>query len=268
MSKSILKKQKELQRLYGNLAESLVGYFDHLDFRFFDDFNDEAFEFLMKNVKGVNMLDLNETEITDESIKFLTNLEYVKEIRAKQCPNLTDNCISDLNKLAALSFLHVKSTEITIDGLLQLNLLTNLKTLIFSANDVLKIGQKLIQLKLMHPKCEMIIDSKPYYFKAVDLFINFLKSKPFRYKLKIFDQMNSSEWSKTLSNVDGNEIEAELQGNFNLENVEWIEIKSAIEKPENEIVFRDLINFLEFLEFPFDIEGNILSTYILDKELL
>ncbi len=259
-----------MQRLYGNVADSLVGYIDRIDFRFFDDFDDEAFKFLMRNVNGVNMLDLNETEITNESIKFLTILEYVKEIRAKQCRNLTDDCISDLNKLSDLTFLHVRSTEITIDGLLQLDQLKNLKTLMFSSEDVLNIKHKLIQLKLMHPNCEIIIDAKAYYFKAVDLFTNFFKDKAYLFKLKIFGETIPTEWSTNLATTEENEIETELQGKFNLEKLEWMEIKYSDEhlNLENEpSKFQDLMSFLQILDFPFDLEGNVLSTYVFDKEI-
>lgn len=49
MSKT--KAQKNLERRFGVYAESLTGYQDRIDFRFHDYFDDEAFAFLMKNVK-------------------------------------------------------------------------------------------------------------------------------------------------------------------------------------------------------------------------
>ena len=166
------KNQKDLRRRFGALAESLSPYCDHLDFRKIDNLDDEGFAFLMSNVRGVNMLDLNGTAITNESIRLLTSLEYVKELRAKECYHLDNNCIGDLNQLRELVFLHVKSTAITIDGLLQLTALPNLKELMFSANDIESIKDKLLQLKKQLPACEFVINSKPYHFDTNGHFLN------------------------------------------------------------------------------------------------
>lgn len=87
------KLQKELKRRYGKLAESMSEYYHHLDLRPFDDFDDDAFAYIMAKVKIVNMLDFNETEITNESIKLLTQLEYVNELRGKGCCHRLDSFI-------------------------------------------------------------------------------------------------------------------------------------------------------------------------------
>lgn len=160
------KLQKELKRRYGKLAESMSEYYHHLDLRPFDDLDDDAFAYIMAKVKGLNMLDLNETDITNESIKLLTRLEYVNEIRAKQCRNLDNGCITDLNKLANLVFLHLKSTAITIDGLLQLSNLSNLKELMFSVDDLENIEDKMLLLRKKFPNCSFTVNSKPYFFKS------------------------------------------------------------------------------------------------------
>lgn len=159
------KLQKELKRRYGKLAESMSEYYHHLDLRSFDDLDDDAFAYIMVKVKAVNMLDLNETAITNESIKLLTGLEYVNELRAKACHNLDNGCIADLNKLTNLVFLHLKSTAITIDGLLQLNNLPGLKELMFSAADMESIKEKMLQLKALLPGCSFTVNSKPWLFE-------------------------------------------------------------------------------------------------------
>jgi len=159
-----LKQDKELKRRYGKLAESREPYYHQLDLRLFDDLDDDAFVYIMTNVKGVNMLDLNETEITNESIKLLTRLEYVNELRAKGCYGLDNDCVEYLNQLTALTFLHVKDTAITIDGLLKLTGLPNLKVLMFSAEDVESIKDKMLQLQKNLPGCEFTVNSKPWLF--------------------------------------------------------------------------------------------------------
>ncbi|MEO6868488.1 MAG: hypothetical protein ABI168_02515 [Ginsengibacter sp.] len=186
MKKSVsARAKKELEHRFGKLSESMVGYHDHIDFRMLDNFNDEAFGYLMEKVKEVNMLDLNETDITNESITILNNLEYVNELRVKQCCNLNNDCADDLNKLTSLVFLHLKNTNITIEGLLRLKNLTNLKTLMFSVDETLSIKEKLLLLKTMLLQCELVINSNTYYFDTIELFIHALKTKPFKYRLKV-----------------------------------------------------------------------------------
>lgn len=157
--------QKYWKRRFGDLDGKVEPYTHHLDLRRIDDLDDEGFAYLIAGVKSVNMLDLNEIDITNQSIKLLAKLEYVKELRAKGIHALTDDCIEDLNKINGLEFLHVKNTGITIDGLLKLNGQHQLKTILFSADDVEAIKDKMLQLKGMHPGCEFIIDGKVYYFE-------------------------------------------------------------------------------------------------------
>lgn len=163
------RERKYWKRRFGDLtAESMEPYYHQLDLRSWDDLDDEGFEYLLTNVKGVNMLDLNETGISDESIKLLTKLEYVTELRAKGIRGLTNACAADLNQIKGLEFLHVKYTDITIDGLLKLTDQHQLRTILFSADDVEAIKEKMLELKAMHPGCEFVIDGKLYEFENDD----------------------------------------------------------------------------------------------------
>lgn len=74
--------RKYYKRKFGALT---VAYYYHLDLRPFSDLEDEDFTYIMEKVRGVNMLDLHETEITDNSIKLLPKLEYLHELRLKDC---------------------------------------------------------------------------------------------------------------------------------------------------------------------------------------
>lgn len=158
------KKEKELKRRYGKLAEGMEPYYHHLDLRPLDELDDDGFAFIMKNVKGVNMLDLNETNIGIESMALLAKLEYVKELRVKGCRNLTNDCAVFINDIKGLEFLHIKGTGITVDGLLQFSKLHTLNELLFSAEDISSITNKLLQLKQLLPGCAFVIDGKPYSF--------------------------------------------------------------------------------------------------------
>jgi hypothetical protein len=256
------------------MAASTSGYYHHLNFRCIEDFDDEALANEMRNVTGVNMLDLNETDITNESIKLLTHLAYVNELRAKECQYLDNGCISDLNKLTSLTFLHVNSTAITIDGLLQLNNLQQLKTLLFSADDVAGIKEKLLQLKLLLPQCEIIINSKPYSCNAIDLFIYAIKKYPVTYRLKIKNEPVVPAWSDWLIQPTDSYIEAAAQGPYAVDAIEWLEINPIETRTEGKIIPANeidhteaIIKLLEWLWFPYVIKDGIISLYLLQRKV-
>lgn len=140
-------------------------YQEHMDFRGLPDLNDAGLAYFLRDVIGVKMLDLNETEITNESIKELTNLLYVDELRLKGCYAIDNDCISDLNKLVSLKFLHIKDTNITIHGILQLTNLEDLTTLLFSDNNTIDFENKMMQLKEIMPNCNFVVNGIPYQFK-------------------------------------------------------------------------------------------------------
>lgn len=152
------------RRLGKMITPDMPAYIHHFDLRPVDDLDDEGLAYALTYVKGINMLDLNETEITNKSIQLLTKLEYIKELRLKSVRDIDDNCADDLNKLTSLEFLHARFTGITIDGVLKLNALTNLKKIIFTADDIDDLKDKMLQLKAMLPNCEFLPNSKPYEF--------------------------------------------------------------------------------------------------------
>lgn len=265
---------KGTEARFGKAAASTQEYQHHLDFRCMENFDDNAFAHQMARVKGVNMLDVNETDISDDSIKFLTTLEYVNELRAKECINLTDDCADDLNKITSLEFLHLKDTGITIDGLLKLKDLLNLKTLMFSADDVPSIKEKLVQLKLLLPKCELVINSKPYYTNAIYIFLAGIKNAPFKTRLKIKNKELDSTWNDSLIRTETGELATDLHSAYQVDDIEWLEINcmpnAEIDKNASSnkpLSFQELTNFLDNLEFPFMIEDGVLSVYLLDKDI-
>jgi|GEM_PF-1814378 len=266
--------KKYWQKRFGNPDRKPEPYYHHLDLRPIDDLDDEGFAYLMAGVKGVNMLDLNETGITNESIRLISGLEYVHELRAKGCGLLDNGCIPDLDKINSLRFLHVRSTGITIDGLLQLSSLTKLETLMFSAEDLASIKEKLLQLKLILPGCELVIDAKRYYFNATELFIHALKKQPYSYRLKIRNQPLDAAWSTWLTQPGDNHIEAEAQGPYSVNEIEWVEIDPVETKGKVKLVAEKeidhaaaVIKLLEYLSFPFMVSGGIISAYLLNKEI-
>jgi hypothetical protein len=161
------KDHKTLHRRFGAfVSANQAEYWHHFDLRPIDDLDDAAFAYILTGtgVKGITMLDLNETEITNESIRLLTELEYVKELRAKGCRHLDNGCLQYLDQIRELEFLHLNGTGVTIDGLLQLQSLTALKTLLFQADDPEQIKEKMLQLKDRLPVCGFVVNSRPYEF--------------------------------------------------------------------------------------------------------
>ena len=262
--------KKYWKRRFGNPDNKGEPYYHHLDFRCIDDLDDEGIAYLLTNVKGVDMLDLNETDITNETIKLLTGLEYVKELRVKGCHKIDDACVSDLNKITGLEFLHLKNTSVTIDGILKLNQLIHLKKILFSADDAGVIKEKMLQLKTILPGCDFVIDSKPYYFDTRDRFIYALKKQPYTYRLKIKNELLDAPWSNWLGRPGDNYIEAERQGPYSLHDIEWIEINPVEKRKEGKLIPEKevdhsaaIIKLLGDLSFPFMVTDRIISVYVL-----
>lgn len=155
------KLQKELIRRYGRLESTMQAYYTHLDFRRLDNLEDAGFAFLMQRVRGAEMLDLDDTDISDGSIEIVARLEYVKELRLKDCHQLTNTCMKWIHQMKTLELLHVKGTQITLDGLLQLRDLPSLKTLLFSVDSISEAQERIDQLQQQLPDCKFIVNGTP-----------------------------------------------------------------------------------------------------------
>ena len=268
------KNKKYWKRRFGNLTDNVDPYYHHFDLRQIDDLDDEGFAYLIATVKGIYMLDVNETEITDESIQLLTRLEYVTELRAKGIDGLTDACAEDLNKIKGLAFLHVKNTSITIDGLLKLKDQQNLKTILFSANDVEAINEKMLLLKAMHPGCEFVINGKPYYFDYIERLMYSAKSQPYAYRLKIKDEALAAPWSHWIIKPSDNYFETEKQGPYSTSNIEWIEVNPIEERQQEKLVLvkqidhtDTIVKLLEELAIPYMIVEEIIRVYMIEERV-
>lgn len=141
--------------------EEAPHHVNHVDLRC-STITDHQLALLVSRIRSIEMLDLNETEITNEGIKHLTKLEYLAELRLKLCSNIDNDCIHFLSQLTTLKLLHVRSTSITIDGLVHLNGLPNLEKLFFSSHDTEITAEKMNKLFQNLPKAEIIIDGNTF----------------------------------------------------------------------------------------------------------
>lgn len=158
-----LKKEKEERMFWKGLGLEDEGetsyHFNHVDFRE-SNVTDDQLHLLVTRVKSVNMFDLNGTDISCEGIKALAKLESLNELRLKECNNISNDCIPVLNEIVSLKLLYVKSTPITVDGLLGLTNLTNLRELFFSGTPVENMEAKIRSLEALLPECKLIMDGK------------------------------------------------------------------------------------------------------------
>jgi Ran GTPase-activating protein (RanGAP) involved in mRNA processing and transport len=124
--------------------------------------SDEELLFMLEYVKSIDMLDLDESEITNLGIQYLTQLDVLKELRLKSCKEINDGCIEYLCQIKSLELLHLGSTNITLEGWSQLSCLQNLKTLLISADSVEDINDSLVKLSAELPNCEIIVNHKVF----------------------------------------------------------------------------------------------------------
>ncbi|MBC7418265.1 MAG: hypothetical protein H7325_08935, partial [Pedobacter sp.] len=144
--------------------EAIPTHAEHLSFRS-SDITDEEIGFLTGRVTSINMLDLDDAYITVETIKHLTRLEHLGELRLKGCTELYNDCVPYLNKIKGLQLLHLVGTNITIDGLVNMNTLTDLKKLFISADTKKDIALQMQRLKKELPACEFYVNYQLYEFE-------------------------------------------------------------------------------------------------------
>ncbi len=153
------KAEKEFWKAFGiDNPEQAPSHINHVDFRY-TLITDEGLALMATRIKSIEMLDLNGTAITNDGIKNLVQLDYVGELRLKECEQIDNGCIQYLNQIPTLKLLYLKSTPVTIEGLMELKL-ANLEQLFFSSHDKEIKEEQLAGMKENFPKAELIIDGK------------------------------------------------------------------------------------------------------------
>ena len=121
--------------------------------------DDEGLRYVLKFIKGVNQLDLDENEISNESLQLLSPLEYVNELRLKDNAQLDDICIPFLANLKELSLLHLHGTSVTAKGAIALRSSPSLRTLFLSHHSS-NTDADWNKLKDSLPQCRIIVDHR------------------------------------------------------------------------------------------------------------
>lgn len=123
--------------------------------------DDEGIAMMMTAVLSIYQLDLDETDITGEAIRMLTKLDYVTELRLKNCEGIGDSCVPDLYQIKGLELLHLGGTSITVQALIEGGTFSDLKRLFISYDD--EDATILENLAILLPKdCELIVNHQPF----------------------------------------------------------------------------------------------------------
>ncbi len=124
--------------------------------------SDEELALMATRIKRIEMLDLNDTEITAIGIENLIALEHLAELRIKDCAQINDSAIAHLGLLKGLRLLNIKGTRITLNGLLGITGATTLEELYFTSSGQEDISEQLQQLQQILPACRIVVDGKEY----------------------------------------------------------------------------------------------------------
>ena len=115
---------------------------------------------MVNRIASIELLDLDETNISNEAVKLLTKLQGLKELRLKGNPAINNDCVDHLCEISSLELLHLGGTSVTIDGVEKMSSLKNLKTLLVSAGDDEDVQGKLSGLAGSLPGCRFIVNYK------------------------------------------------------------------------------------------------------------
>lgn len=147
----------------GDDPDNIPVEIDWVKFRY-GNLDDEGVAFFVGRVKKVGMLDIYEAPITNAGIGLLAGMEYVRELRLKECRELDNDCMEDMVRIKGLELLYVMGSKINLDGLEKIGAITGLKELFISSDlpdD--EICNRIIRLKQVLPGCEFIVNHTPEY---------------------------------------------------------------------------------------------------------
>lgn len=123
---------------------------------------------MVTHVQSINMLNLDETDITNYSIHLLSQLSFIKELRLKGCRKIDDEAIPHINNIKGLELLHIDGTSISINGVLQLSKSYRLRMLLIGVDDPEQHQNDLTIIAQRFPGCEFIVNHKDFTLKKED----------------------------------------------------------------------------------------------------
>lgn len=125
--------------------------------------DDEDLARMPELFRSIDRLDLDNTDITNEGVRHLAQLECIKELRLKDCSCVDNGAIQYIVQIKGLQLLHLGGTKVTLEGLTNIERLENLKLLLLSSNESDElINEKVITLTALLPGCHISVNSKPF----------------------------------------------------------------------------------------------------------
>ena len=107
-------------------------------------------------LETLELLDLDLTEITDNGLRNLNSLKRLRELRLKDNPQLTNDCIEFLFDIEQLELIHIENTSITKTGLIKLLTQKELKSVILGSEFDNEIDE-LLRITKTYPKLEITL---------------------------------------------------------------------------------------------------------------
>lgn len=127
------------------------------------DEDDQFFLYLTSRVPVIHSIDLRCTFITDEGVKHISTLKELKELTVRNHNKISKESVPFLNQLTDLVYLDISKTEITVEDVLALSKLQNLKELHISAEESKEyIVEKISILKQILPNCTVSVNYETY----------------------------------------------------------------------------------------------------------
>ncbi len=125
------------------------------------DEDDQFLLYLTSRVSVIHKIDLECTYITDEGVKYISNLKELKELSLRNHNKITKESVPFLNQLTDLVYLDISKTEITLEDLASLSNLQNLKELHISTEESKEyIVEKISILKKQLPNCLIHVNNE------------------------------------------------------------------------------------------------------------
>ena len=134
-------------------------------FRGIDDGTDDEFLFYVTSrIPVIHELYFKFTHITDEGVKFISNIQKLKQLTLRDHKNITNESIPYLNKLVDLEYLDILKTKIQLEDLPGLFNLQNLKELYVTSENLDReyILEHVITMKQILPNCILYINYESY----------------------------------------------------------------------------------------------------------
>ena len=150
------------------LQDEIPTHLERVNFRIWNSVEDDEIEMMVTHVRSINMLDLDETDITNYSIQLLAQLSFIKELRLKGCRKIDDEGIPHINNIKGLELLHIDGTSISINGVLQLSASHPLRMLLIGVDAPEQHLTELAAIAQRFPESELIVNHKSFTIKKED----------------------------------------------------------------------------------------------------